>query len=216
MKTVAILSQKGGTGKTTLAINLAVESANRLGGPVGLLDLDPQASAANWGDSRNNENPQVISCQASRLGHHIDQFRKQGVALTFIDTAPHSESASLTAARAADLVLIPLRPAIFDLRAIAMTVDILGVAKVTAYAVLNAVPPRGSLANEAAEAVLNYGLALAPVRITQRSALVHSLTYGQAVSEYEPSGKGSAEFSKLFDWMDSILGVQGVDSRKTK
>lgn len=216
MKTVAILSQKGGTGKTTLAINLAVESANRLGGPVGLLDLDPQASAANWGDSRNNENPQVISCQASRLGHHIDQFRKQGVALTFIDTAPHSESASLTAARAADLVLIPLRPAIFDLRAIAMTVDILGVAKVTAYAVLNAVPPRGSLANEAAEAVLNYGLALAPVRITQRSALVHSLTYGQAVSEYEPSGKGSAEFAKLFDWMDSILGVQGVDSRKTK
>ena len=79
--------------------------------------------------------------------------KKQGVALTFIDTAPHSETASLTAARAADLVLIPLRPAIFDLRAIAMTVDILGVAKVTAYAVLNAVPPRGSLANEAAEEI---------------------------------------------------------------
>lgn len=216
MKTVAILSQKGGTGKTTLAINLAVEAAKRLGSPVGLLDLDPQASAASWGDSRNQTNPLVTSCQASRLGHHLDHFNKQGIALAFIDTAPHSETASLAAARVADLVLIPLRPAIFDLRAIAMTIDLVGVAKVPAYAVLNAVPPRGGLANEAAEAVLNYGLALAPVRITQRSALVHSLTHGQAISEYEPSGKGNAEFSKLFDWMDSILGVQGIKSGKTK
>lgn len=216
MKTVAILSQKGGTGKTTLAINLAVEAAKRLGSPVGLLDLDPQASAASWGDSRNQTNPLVTSCQASRLGHHLDHFNKQGISLAFIDTAPHSETASLAAARVADLVLIPLRPAIFDLRAIAMTIDLVGVAKVPAYAVLNAVPPRGGLANEAAEAVLNYGLALAPVRITQRSALVHSLTYGQAISEYEPSGKGNAEFSKLFDWMDSILGVQGIKSGKTK
>ncbi|MEN9680532.1 MAG: hypothetical protein RLZZ627_425 [Pseudomonadota bacterium] len=216
MKTVAILSQKGGTGKTTLAINLAVEAARRTGSPVSLIDLDPQASAASWGDSRNQSNPLVTSCQASRLGHHLDQYKKDGVALTVIDTAPHSETASLAAARAADLVLVPLRPAIFDLRAIAMTIDLIGVAKVPAYAVLNAVPPRGGLANEAAEAVLEYGLPMAPVRITQRSALVHSLTHGQAISEFEPSGKGNAEFLKLFDWLDSILGVERAQNGKTK
>jgi chromosome partitioning protein len=216
MKTVAILSQKGGTGKTTLAINLAVEAARRTGSFVSLIDLDPQASAASWGDSRGQANPQVISCQASRLGHHLEQFKKEGSVLSIIDTAPHSETASLAAARAADLVLVPLRPAIFDLRAIAMTVDLIGVAKVPAYAVLNAVPPRGGLANEAAEAVLEYGLAMVPVRITQRSALVHSLTHGQAISEYEPSGKGNAEFLKLFDWLDSILGVGRDNQGKTK
>lgn len=208
MKTVAILSQKGGTGKTTLAINLAVEAAKSLGAPVGLIDLDPQASAASWGDSRDPLNPKVTSCQASRLGHQLERFRSKGIGLTFIDTAPHSEAVSLAAARAADLVLIPLRPAIFDLRAIAMTIDLIGVAKVPAYAVLNAVPPRGSLANEAAEAILSYGLSLAPVRIAQRSAFVHSLTHGQAISEYEPSGKGNAEVSELFAWVSSILEIK--------
>lgn len=216
MKTIAILSQKGGTGKTTLAINLAVEAARRTGSPVSLIDLDPQASAASWGDSRNQVSPLVVSCQASRLGHHLDQFKKESFALSFIDTAPHSETASLAAARAADLVLVPLRPAIFDLRAIAMTIDLIGVAKVPAYAVLNAVPPRGGLADEAAEAVQEYGLGMAPVRITQRSALVHSLTHGQAISEYEPSGKGNADFSKLFDWLDSILEIKRVKNEKTK
>jgi chromosome partitioning protein len=97
-----------------------------------------------------------------------------------------------------------------------MTIDLIGVAKVPAYAVLNAVPPRGGLANEAAEAVLEYGLPMAPVRITQRSALVHSLTHGQAISEFEPSGKGNAEFLKLFDWLDSILGVERAQNGKTK
>lgn len=212
MKTVAILSQKGGTGKTTLAINLAVEAARRTQSAVRLIDLDPQASAASWGDSRDQANPLVMSCQASRLAQHLDQNRKEAVVLTLIDTAPHSETASLAAARAADLVIVPLRPAIFDLRAIAMTIDLIGVAKVPAYAVLNAVPPRGVLADEAAEAVMAYGLAMAPVRITQRSALVHSLTHGQAISEYEPSGKGNAEFLKLFDWLDSILGIERAKS----
>jgi chromosome partitioning protein len=216
MKTVAILSQKGGTGKTTLAINLAVEALGRTGLSIGLVDLDPQVSAASWGDSRTLGNPTVVSCQASRLEHHLNQFKKEGIALSVIDTAPHSETASLAAARVADLVLIPLRPAIFDLRAIAMTIDLVRMANVPAYAVLNSVPPRGSLADEAAEAVRGYGLELAPVRITQRSAFVHSLTQGQAISEYEPSGKGNAEFRKLFDWIDGILGIEANKPRQPK
>jgi chromosome partitioning protein len=213
MKTIAILSQKGGTGKTTLTVNLAVEAMKRLGSDVGLIDLDPQVSAASWGDSRTSSHPTVLSCQASRLGHELERLQKKGTQLSFIDTAPHSETASLAAARAADLVLIPLRPAIFDLRAIAMTIDLVRMARVPAYAVLNAVPPRGGLADEAAEAILAYGLDLAPIRITQRSAFVHCLTQGQAISEYEPSGKGNNEFTRLFDWIETRLDL-GVNRMK--
>ena len=67
MKTLAILSQKGGTGKTTLAINLSVAAARELDCPVTLIDLDPQASAASWSDSREDTSPAVISAQANRL-----------------------------------------------------------------------------------------------------------------------------------------------------
>lgn len=205
MKVLAILSQKGGTGKTTLAVNLTVEAGRRLGAGVGLIDLDPQASATHWGDGRQTSVPVVISCQASRLEHHLEAFRKEQYQWVVIDTAPHSETAAINAARQADLVLIPSRPAIFDLRAIAATIEIADVAKVKAYAVLNAVPPRGSLAEEAEEAIRGYGLPLCPVRISQRSALVHSLTYNQAISEYEPRGKGNLELTKLYDWVEERL-----------
>ena len=210
MKVLAILSQKGGTGKTTLAVNLAVEAARRMGGGVALIDLDPQVSATRWGDARSSGAPVVISCQASRLEHHLDGFRKDRFNWVVIDTAPHSETAALNAARQADLILIPCRPAIFDLRAIAATIEIAEVAKVPAFAVLNAVPPRGGLADEAAEAICGYGVPLAPVRISQRSALIHSLTYSQAVSEFEPRGKGNLELVRLYDWVSERLG--GEDS----
>ena len=208
MKVLSILSQKGGTGKTTLAVNLSVEAARRMGGGVALIDLDPQVSATRWGDGRSHSSPVVVSCQASRLDHHLEAFRKDQFNWVLIDTAPHSETAALHAARAADLILIPCRPAIFDLRAIAATIELAQVAKVPVFAVLNAVPPRGGLSDEAAEAISGYGVPLAPVRISQRSALVHSLTYSQAISEYEPKGKGNLELMKLYEWVSERLEAQ--------
>ena len=71
MLTLAVVSQKGGAGKTTLAINLAV--ASELVASPAVVDLDPQASAAAWADSRKAETPVVVSAQAARLA---DAFRK--------------------------------------------------------------------------------------------------------------------------------------------
>src|SRR4051812_9330361 len=116
MKVIALLSQKGGAGKTTLALHLAV-AAEQDGHQTAIIDLDPQASAASWGDSRAAETPVVVSAQSSRLAQVLEAARNAGAALAIIDTAPHSESAALAAARAADLILIPCRPAILDLRA---------------------------------------------------------------------------------------------------
>jgi chromosome partitioning protein len=201
MKVLAILSQKGGAGKTTLALNLAVQAEND-GKATAIIDLDPQASATSWGDSRDGEAPTVVSAQASRLSHVLDAASNAGANFIIIDSAPHSESTALAAARAADLVLIPCRPAILDLRAIKDTIDIVRLAKVAGAVVLNAVPPRGqSIALEAEQAIASYDMPVVPIHIGQRAAFVHSLTAGQTVQDYEPNGKAAYEIKTLYKWL---------------
>ena len=207
MKTVAVISQKGGAGKTTLALHLAV-AAERAGSPAAVIDLDPQASAAGWKDQREQEAPAVVSAQAARLGQVLDAARRGGAGVAIIDTAPHSESAALAAIRAADIVLIPCRPAILDLRAIGSSVDLVKLAGKPGAIVLNAVPPRGSsLASDASEAAGSYGLPVAPVHIGQRAAYVHSLTAGQTAQEYEAGGKAADEVSQLYRWLCGQVGL---------
>ena len=70
MKTIAILSQKGGTGKTTISLHLAV-AAQQAGHAAVVIDLDPQASSAGWKDSRSGEEPVVVSAPASRLSQRV-------------------------------------------------------------------------------------------------------------------------------------------------
>ncbi len=200
MKTVAILSQKGGAGKTTLALHLAVAAEQRRRRSA-VLDLDPQASAAAWKDARTAETPAVVAAQPARLDKVLAAARTHGADLALIDTAPHSESAALAAARAADLVLIPCRPAILDLRAIGQSIDLARLAGTPALVILNAVPPRGSLAAEAAAAVAAYQVPVAPVFLVQRMAYVHALTAGQVAQEYEPQGKAAAEVARLYMWL---------------
>jgi chromosome partitioning protein len=205
MKTIAMLSQKGGTGKTTMALHLAV-AAERAGAATVIVDLDPQASASSWRDLRQAETPAVVSAQATRLAHVLATVEAAGAALVIIDTAPHVESAALTAARAADLILIPCRPAILDLKAIGMTIDLVRIAARPAVVVLNAVPPRGSLTREAGEAVEGYGIPLSPVALGHRSAFVHALTAGATAQEYEPRGKAAQEITKLYTWIRRHVG----------
>ena len=200
MHTIAILSQKGGTGKTTIALNLAVASECE-GQPAVIIDLDPQASAKSWHDHRTHDTPVVISAHAARLAEVLDTARSHGASLVVIDTAPHSERTALAAARAADLVLIPCRPSILDLRAIATSTDVVKLARSRAVVVLNAVPTRGTLAEEATDALASYNLPVAPCRLGQRIAFTHSLTAGLTVIEHEPAGKAATEIRQLHMWV---------------
>ncbi len=197
MKTIAIISQKGGAGKTTLAINLAV-AAETLGHSAVIIDLDPQASSKSWHDIRGSDKPVVISAQASRLPNILETAKDHGASIVIIDTAPHSETTALESARSADVILIPCRPSLLDLRAINTSCDLAALSKTPAIAVLNAVPPRGTLAEEAQKVISNYGIKVLPARLGQRSAFVHSITNGQSVLEYEPSGKASMEIRTLY------------------
>jgi chromosome partitioning protein len=206
MKTIAIISQKGGAGKTTLAIHLAV-AAEQAGKAAAVIDLDQQASATGWGDHRQADKPAIVSAQASRLHQVLVAAREGGAALAVIDTSPHSESTALAAARSADLILIPCRPAILDLRAIHLTIDLSKLAGKPAAVVLNCIPPRGSLADDAIEAMKVYRVPVCPVRIVNRSVFVHVLTAGLTAQEHEPSGKGAREIRQLYKWVCRQVGL---------
>jgi chromosome partitioning protein len=206
MKIIAIESQKGGTGKTTTALNLAV-AAERAGQAAVVIDLDPQASATGWKDTRPDETPVVVSVAPARLAQALKAAEDGGADLVIIDTAPHAESAALAAAKAADLILIPCRPGILDLRAIGTTADVAKIASKPAFVVLNAMPPGATrLIADARAAVAVHGLDVAPVAIQQRAAFGHALTAGQTAQEFEPSGKAAAEIAQLYRWLLSQLG----------
>ena len=201
MKIVSLINQKGGVGKTTLSLHLATVFQDR-GHDTVLLDLDPQASAAEWFDVRENELPPVRSIQPSRLDRTLDQARDIEADIVFLDTAPHTEASALAAARASDLILVPCQPKIMDLRAMRRTSDLIRMVKVPAWVVLNGVPHQGTVADEAAEAITeDIGLPVAPVRLGYRIAFDRALITGQTAQEFEPEGKAAGEIERLYMWV---------------
>ena len=207
MKAIAILSQKGGTGKTTLTLHLAV-AAEHGGLRSTVLDLDPQASATGWKDSRHAETPTVTSIQSSRLGKALEAAASSGAALAILDTAPHSADAAIAAAEASDLILIPCRAGILDLRAIAATAKIATLAQRPVFVVLNHAPHRAPrIIEDASAAARHHGVEVAPVVLHQRSAYAHALTLGLTAEEYEPDGKADHEVRHLLAWVRERLGL---------
>ena len=205
MRTVAILSQKGGAGKTTLALHLAV-AAEKNGQLAAVIDLDPQASAAGWKDSRPGETPVVVSVPSSRLPQTLEAARAGNADLALIDSAPHAGEVALAAAEAADLILIPCRPGILDLRAIGPTARIAKLAGKPTFVVLNAMPNRApNVLADAREAVAVHGLEVAPFSLQQRAAYAHALTAGQTAQEYEPGGRAAGETDQLYGWLWGVL-----------
>lgn len=200
MKTIAILSQKGGAGKTTIALNLSVAASLNKKTSV-IIDIDPQTSITQWGDSRNKENPTVISVPASRLSNTLKTCLNNKVDLVFIDTAPHAEQSSLIAARQADLVIIPCRPSVIDIRAIQSTIDICKIAEVKYFIVLNQVLSRSNLKQDALDALKELQIPTAPINIGQRIAYINSVTQGEGVMEFDPKGKSFQEINNLYKFV---------------
>ena len=206
MKTIAIVSQKGGSGKTTLALHLAVASA-QAGRNTAVIDLDPQSSAANWSDRRRAELPVVLSAPASRLSQEIERVKETGGDILYLDTAPHSDNAALKVAQAADLVLIPCRTAILDLEAITDTLNFIRTTGTPACVVLNAVAPLGQDAAQAAEALTGLAVEVCPVRLGNRVAFARALITGQAAQEFEPGGKAASEIELLHEFISNRVSL---------
>ena len=211
MKTLGVIAQKGGTGKTTLSVHLAVQ-ATLDGLRVLLLDMDPQASATAWWKRRRDERPELVQARGEELPRIIEQARAQAYHLVIVDTAPHSSADSSTCARLSDHVLIPTRPAILDLDAIGATTAIINEIRASCAIVLNACPPpklfgEPHIVREAREALKHYGLPVSEVAISQRAALSHALIDGRAVAEFDADGKAAREIARLWHTIREDMGL---------
>lgn len=198
MKVIAVIGQKGGTGKTTTAQNLAI-TATETGKTVALIDLDSQPTSANWGDRRESETPSVVSAQVARLRNVLTAARKQGVDLAILDTPPRTAEGSLEAAKMADLVLVPIRPMVNDLETLkALRELVVFAGGPPAWVVINAAPIQGTRHIEASQIAESFGFKVSPIILHQRSAYGDAPSAGLGVTEYEPEGKAAEEVRNLY------------------
>ena len=213
MLTIAVISQKGGAGKTTLAIHLAA-AATAAGRVSLILDADPQATASRWSQWRSGREPEVIDCASPPLlSSKLTAAAELGAEIAVIDTPPHADSMAAAACRAADLVLIPCRPRAFDLDAIQTTADLVKASGKPAFVVFTAGPQRApNLYREAAEVVTGYGLKVAPVALSERAVYHHSTAEGKTAQETEPEGRAAAEVAELWKWVGQHVSTQARQS----
>lgn len=197
MQIITIAAQKGGVGKTTLAVNLAV-SAQAAGIKTAVFDLDPQESATAWSERRDAELPHVEPISARRLNQAIDAAEANGFALTIIDTPPAAGAEAAAAAQRADLVVIPCRPSLIDLDAIKRTAQLITSTGRNGVVVLNAAPPTATtLLADARTLAEATGLRVARAVLRERSVYRAAWPYGLGVVEHEPTGKAAQEVAAL-------------------
>lgn len=201
-----MLSEKGGAGKTTLSTHLAV-AAHLAGVEAVIIDLDPQASAADWSDRRGGA-PEAATIPPARLGKLLADLRESGAQFVIIDTGRDSNNAGYTAAQAADLILIPCRPGGFDFRALSRTVDLCRLTHKRPYLVLNAMRPGATRAEaDAREALASYDCELSPVVIHDRAAYRIASIEAKTAQEAEPDSAAASEISQLYQWLSHQLDL---------
>ncbi len=211
MPTIAIISQKGGAGKTTLALHLAA-AAQDAGRVALIIDTDPQATASQWAAWRQDAPPEVIDSPPPRLAAKVDAAKGQGADFIVIDTPPHADSAARAAVEVADLVLIPCRPSAFDLSAIQTTAKLVQLLRKPAFVVFTAGSPNAPrIYQEAGELVGSFGTPPCPVTLPDRAAYRHASGEGRTVMEYEPAGKAADDMRQFYAW--TCLQV-GASARK--
>lgn len=203
MITVAFCTQKGGTGKTTIATALAV-AAHLAGKKSALLDLDPQTNAVNWFDRREGDGPDVASIQPGAIRRSLDAYRGLGMEWVFIDTPGKMDSASTEAAKYADMVLIPTQAQIFAIDTLEPLKRLLDMAgNPPAFVVLNLVHPNagGRAADDAAAITERFNISVAPIHLSRLKAYEDAPALGQTPQELEPQGRAAQEVAGLFSFL---------------
>lgn len=215
MQTLAILSRKGGTGKTTLATHLAVAATAARKRTV-LLDLDPQRSALDWSRERGQGYPVVAEGRAGALFTARQAALREGLDLMILDTRPSADADSADAARYADLCLIVVRPSWMDVKAIGRTVELVTNMRKPGLFVINQAPSRRGpeeppAIRECLAALKDFGLPVAPVGLRYRVAYQSAVRFGQAAQEHQPDSLAAFEVNALWEVVRRQLWPSGRD-----
>ena len=196
MRIITIASQKGGSGKTTLAGHLAVAADQDGSGPVAIIDTDPQGSLASWWNTREAPTPHFAAVDVAQLTEQLATLDRQGMKLVIIDTPPEILAIIQAATVVADFVVIPARPSPHDLRAVATVVEMAEEANKPFCFVVNGATPRSTIAREAITALAAHGK-VAPVTIHHRVDFAASMTDGRTVGEVTPDSRSAQEITAL-------------------
>lgn len=217
MRVWAFVSQKGGSGKSTLSTQLAVHAVE-CGEKVLILDMDPQGSAETWHQKRGTDrHPGALRIRPENLQSVLGKSG-EFFTLIMIDTVPHTDKDALVAIRAANLIICPTQPSLFDLVSLGETATLLSHAdaKTRAICVVNALPPgkgEAAIYAESAAVVNEYGLALAKQYICHRRAYVTSTNEGRGVTEMGGDAKKAADEIKRL-WLELTVASPTVVARK--
>ncbi len=204
MKVIAVTSQKGGTGKTTLSGHLAVQAERTGKGPVVLVDCDPQGSLTNWWNLRQSETPVLVQTSLPQLAEDLEALRDTGVQLVIIDTPPAITWTIVNVIKVADLVVIPVRPSPHDLAATGSTVDLIdGFGKPMVF-VVNSASQRARITGEAAVALSQHGT-VAPSLIHHRTDFAAAMIDGRTVMELPRAQRSSGEIEMLWEYLEKRL-----------
>ena len=204
MRVLAMASQKGGSGKTTLSGHLAVQAQRAGCGPVVLIDIDPQGSLSDWWNERSTDYPAFAQTTVARLAADLEVLRQQGFRLAVIDTPPAITMAIQSVIHVAELVVIPTRPSPHDLRAVGATVDLCDRAGKPLIFVVNAATPKARITSEAAVALSQHGT-VAPVTVHHRTDFASSMIDGRTVMEIDPSSRSAGEVMALWTYISDRL-----------
>ena len=214
MKIIAIASQKGGSGKTTLTTHLAVQAEKSGAGPVGVIDTDPQGTLADWRKARPGDAPRFANAGPQTLVRAVDAMRKSGVKLLFIDTPPAIGATIARVVKLADMVMIPTRPSPNDLRAVGATVALVeGLGKPSVF-VVNGAVPRARITAEAAVALSQHG-PVTPSIIHQRVAYAVAMIDGRTAMELPGGARSEAEIAAVWTYVKKRMARETAPSRAT-
>ena len=217
MRVIVVASQKGGSGKTTIAAHLAVQARLAGDGPAVLVDTDPQASLGEWWRARSDDGValatvrpgDLAAMRPDGLAAHLAELRRRGFAVAIIDTPPALTTAIEQIIAVADLVLIPARPSPHDLRAAGATVDMARRAGKPFIFIVNGAAQRANITVQAVAALSEHG-PVAPVILHQRTEYAASMIDGRTVTEAAPSGRSAREIAELWKHIHSRIAMRAA------
>ena len=208
-KIITIAQQKGGSGKTTLAANLAVSFSLNRNLKTTILDADPQGSLGKWFIQRESKlkDKNLIKMKTSSLWgvQYESNSLKDKTDMIIIDTPPKLDADGRPAIQIADLILIPISPSQVDFWATESIIDLAQREKKKILVVINRANAKSRLLNEAKQFISKMKVDQSNTIIGNRQIFISSMGLGLSAIEKQKSGKGSTEISSLTSEVLSLL-----------